>query len=155
MSRPSRTLALIAATLALPTLMLAGCGGSSSGITWRTVSYRRQSLCLPVATTAEAREKGLMGVRDPLPLMFGFEPPNDRPAFWMKDTPEPLVGVWVAASNLRVLGFWHGRPYSFQPHPAPAPVSYVIEYGPKWSGRLPHLHDRISVSHACPRRDRL
>lgn len=133
--------ALAAAALAL---LLAGCGGSFH---WHRVSIGGQGTrCLPVAFSVAAQERGLQGVkRVARPMVFAYSPP-DTPSFWMKDTPAALTGVWVGADK-HVIGYWHGQPGSTALHPAPAPVSAVIEYAA--GARVPSLGASVALGRAC------
>jgi uncharacterized membrane protein (UPF0127 family) len=100
-----------------------------------------------VAFSLAAQERGLQGVKRVVrPMVFAYSPPS-TPSFWMKDTPAPLTGVWVGAGK-RVIGYWHGQPESTALHPAPAPVSAVIEYPA--GARVPPLGARYILGRACP-----
>jgi uncharacterized membrane protein (UPF0127 family) len=128
-------------------VLLAGCS-SSAAFRWRRVSIGHQGpRCLPVAFSLAAQERGLQGVKRVVrPMVFAYSPPS-TPSFWMKDTPSPLTGVWVGAGK-RVIGYWHGQPESTALHPAPAPVSAVIEYPA--GARVPPLGARYILGPACP-----
>jgi uncharacterized membrane protein (UPF0127 family) len=132
--------ALAATALAL---VFAGCGSFQ----WHRVSIGGQGTrCLPVAFSLAAQERGLQGVkRVARPMVFAYSPPQ-TPSFWMKDTPAPLTGVWVGAGR-RVIGYWHGRPESTVLHPAPAPVSAVIEYAA--GARVPRLGAPVALGRPC------
>lgn len=102
-------------------------------------------LCVPVASTPQQQAQGLMGVRKPRPMVFLFNPPA-QVSFWMKDTPARLTGVWVAPGG-RVIGYWHGQPYSTTLHNSPQPVSLVIEY-PRGYG-VPKRGSRVRMGRPC------
>jgi uncharacterized membrane protein (UPF0127 family) len=146
-SRPSgiKRATLIAAACLLA---LCGCAGWDASFAWREVSIAGRTRCLPVAFTLAAQERGLQGVkRVTRPMVFAYSPPA-TPAFWMKDTPTPLVGVWIGASG-RVIGYWRGQPQSTALHPAPAPVSAVIEY--RAGSRVPPPGASVVVGQSCKR----
>ncbi len=129
-------------------LALAGCSSGADGFAWRKVSLGPRTRCLPVAFTLGAQERGLMGVKHVTrPMVFAYSPPSS-PSFWMKDTPTPLTGVWVGATG-RVIGYWHGVPESTQLHPAPGPVSAVIEY--RAGAPVPAIGTRYAIRGKCPR----
>ena len=147
--------------LALVVSLLLVANGAYQLISAHTVSYSwyefqigGRPACLPTAETPAARAHGLMGVSHPVPMVFVFDPPQVA-AFWMKDTPEPLTGAWVAAASNRVVGYWHGIPNSLVNHVAPRPVRYVIEYPRGWSP--PPLGTAVlrPVRHRCPAGARL
>jgi uncharacterized membrane protein (UPF0127 family) len=78
-------------------------------------------------------------------MVFAYSPPA-TPSFWMKDTPAPLIGVWVGAEH-RVIGYWRGQPESTALHPAPAPVSAVIEY--RAGAAVPPLGASFGIGGSC------
>jgi uncharacterized membrane protein (UPF0127 family) len=118
---------------------------------WRRFEIGGATQCLPAALTLAAQERGLMGVRNPIPMVFVFTPPQPV-AFWMKATPTPLTGAWVSPAG-RVVGYWHGDPQSLVLHPSPGRVRYVIEYPP---GRVPPpVGTRVTMAGHCPSGPRL
>jgi uncharacterized membrane protein (UPF0127 family) len=129
-------------------LILVACSSAAGEFAWRRVSLGGRVRCVPVAFTLAAQERGLMGVRHvSRPMVFAYSPPS-MPSFWMKDTLAPLTGVWVGASK-RVIGYWHGKPESTALHPAPAPISAVIEYPA--GAKVPALGARYALGARCPR----
>jgi uncharacterized membrane protein (UPF0127 family) len=129
-------------------LLLAGCSSAADQFAWRNVSLGSHTRCLPIAFTLGAQERGLMGVKHVArPMIFAYSPPSS-PSFWMKDTPAPLTGVWVGAKG-GVIGYWHGVPESTTLHPAPAPVSAVIEYGA--GAPVPAIGTHFAIHARCPR----
>ncbi len=148
---PSRASTVVARAAALGlacSLALAACSSAAADFAWRRVALGGRAGCLPVAFTLAAQERGLMGVKHVArPMVFAYSPPA-MPAFWMKDTPAPLTGVWVSASH-RVIGYWHGKPESTTLHPAPAPVSAVIEY--RAGAAVPHLGASYALGARCAR----
>ncbi|MBV9802316.1 MAG: DUF192 domain-containing protein [Solirubrobacterales bacterium] len=137
-------------SIVMALVALCGLGCSLSGpvrYQWRQVSVAGATACWPVASEEAAQERGLMGVRTVRhPMVFAYSPPS-RPSFWMRDTPAALTGVWVGARG-RVIGYWHGRPFSEATHPAPAPVSAVVEYPA--GAALPALSAPARVGARCP-----
>jgi len=92
-----------------------------------------------------------MGVkRVARPMVFAYSPPA-MPSFWMKDTPAALTGVWIGRAG-GVIGYWHGRPESTVLHPAPAPVSAVIEYPA--NANVPARGARFAIGGRCITADR-
>jgi uncharacterized membrane protein (UPF0127 family) len=135
-----------ALTAAMCSVALFGCSIGSASFDWREVSFAGRGECLPVAFTMAAQERGLQGVRHVArPMVFAYSPPA-TPSFWMKDTPTPLTGVWVGASK-RVIGYWHGQPESTALHPAPAPVSAVVEY--RQGVPVPAIGTPVSIGGHC------
>jgi uncharacterized membrane protein (UPF0127 family) len=142
---------LLAAMIGLTAPMLLGCGSADASFQWRNVTIAGHARCLPVAYTQADQEQGLMGVKHVVrPMVFAYSPPS-TPSFWMKDTPAPLTGLWVGAGG-HVIGFWHGRPESTSLHPAPAPISAVIEYPA--SARVPPRGARFAIGPRCTAPDR-
>ncbi len=134
----------LAAMATVGALLLSGCSGAS--FQWRSVSIAGQRQCLPVASTLDAQQRGLQGVRRVLrPMVFAYSPP-DTPSFWMDNTPSALTGVWIGAHN-RVVGYWHGRPESQDQHPAPVPVSAVIEY--PYGAAVPIVGTPFAIGGRC------
>jgi uncharacterized membrane protein (UPF0127 family) len=134
------------ATGAIACLTLAACSSGNAAFDWREISLGGRTQCLPVAFTLAAQERGLQGVKHVArPMVFAYSPP-DTPSFWMKDTPEPLTGVWIGATG-RVIGFWHGQPESTALHPAPAPVAAVIEY--RAGSTVPPSGTRYALGRRC------
>jgi uncharacterized membrane protein (UPF0127 family) len=130
---------------------LAGCSLGAASFEWHEVSIAGRTQCLPVAFTFAAQERGLQGVkRVERPMVFAYSPPA-KPSFWMKNTPEPLTGVWIGARG-RVIGYWHGKPESTALHPAPAPVAAVVEF-PAGSP-VPPRGARFALGRRCVPRDR-
>jgi uncharacterized membrane protein (UPF0127 family) len=151
MNRASRRTSAVIASLAATVPLLIGCGSAHASFQWRKVSIAGRTRCLPVAFTLADQERGLMGVKRVVrPMVFAYSPP-DTPSFWMKDTPAPLTGVWVGSSN-RVIGYWYGRPESTDLHPAPAPVSAVIEYPA--GAKVPARGARFAIGVRCVTADR-
>jgi uncharacterized membrane protein (UPF0127 family) len=134
---------VIAALIAGKGSQSAPASNTGAGVDWYQVDVGRGSACLPVAATPAALAKGLMGVRDPLePLVFKIA--TARPvAFWMHDTPTPLVGVWVGI-NGRVFGYWHGKADSDSLDRSRRAVTLVLEYKP--GVRVPKLGARVSIT---------
>jgi uncharacterized membrane protein (UPF0127 family) len=127
---------------------LTACGhGGQVSFSWREVSVAGHTACWPIAATEAAQERGLMGVTPVrYPMVFPYSPPAS-PTYWMKDTPAALTGVWVGASG-RVIGYWHGQPFSEDGHQPPSPVSAVIEYPA--GAPVPALGAAVRVGSACP-----
>lgn len=137
----------VAMLAAAASVALGGCSLGSASFDWREVSFAGRPQCLPVAFTLAAQERGLQGIRNVTrPMVFAYSPPS-TPSFWMKDTPTPLTGVWVGASR-RVIGYWQGQPESTNLHPAPAPVSAVVEY--RRGVPVPAKGTPVSVGVRCP-----
>jgi uncharacterized membrane protein (UPF0127 family) len=113
---------------------------------WRRVSVAGRTACWPVAYGEAAKEQGLMGVKIVRhPMVFPYSSPAS-PSFWMKDTPAPLTGVWVNRWG-RVVGYWHGRPFSERAHQAPVPVSAVVEYPA--DAPVPPVGSTVRVGAGC------
>jgi uncharacterized membrane protein (UPF0127 family) len=148
LSRASHVAARALALAVACSLTLASCSSAADQFAWRKVALGQRVRCLPVAFTLGAQERGLMGVKHVVrPMVFAYSPPSS-PSFWMKDTPAALTGVWVGASG-RVIGYWHGVPESTKLHPAPAPVSAVIEY--RAGAPVPPIGTRYRIRGKCPR----
>jgi uncharacterized membrane protein (UPF0127 family) len=131
---------------AIVCIALAACSSGGASFEWREVSLGGRVECLPVAFTLAAQERGLQGVKRVVrPMVFAYSPPA-TPAFWMKDTPEPLTGVWIGAAR-RVVGYWHGQPESTELHPAPAPVAAVLEF--RAGARVPPPGVRFALGRRC------
>jgi uncharacterized membrane protein (UPF0127 family) len=114
---------------------------------WRHVSIAGRVRCLPVAYSVADQNRGLQGVRHvDRPLVFAFSRPTTV-AFWMKDTPTPLTGVWVGIGH-RVIGVWHGHPNSQALHFAPRPFIAALEY--RAGARVPAVGTRITIGRSCP-----
>lgn len=127
---------------------LVGCGhGGPVSYSWRRVSIAGRTACWPVAVGEAAQERGLMGVTAVrYPMVFPYSPPGS-PTYWMKDTPAALTGVWVGGSG-RVIGYWHGQPFSEAGHQPPSPVSAVIEYPA--GAPVPPLGAAVRLGSRCP-----
>jgi uncharacterized membrane protein (UPF0127 family) len=139
-----------AAIVAAGVFGLCGCSATDDSFQWREVSIAGRAQCLPVAFTGAAKQRGLQGVKHVVrPMVFAYSPPA-TPSFWMEDTPTALTGVWVGASG-RVIGYWHGQPESTVLHPAPAPVSAVIEY--RAGLAVPPAGSRVTLGAPCATRD--
>jgi uncharacterized membrane protein (UPF0127 family) len=132
----------------LATCGLAGCGhGGRVRFDWRQVSIAGRTACWPIASSEAAQERGLMGVRPVrYPMVFPYSQPTS-PTYWMKDTPAALTGVWVGASG-RVIGYWHGQPFSETGHEPPSPISAVIEFPA--GAPVPPLGTAVHLGAACP-----
>ncbi len=149
MKRPR--FSLRAALIGLTATMVLGCGSADASFQWRNVSIGGRARCLPVAYSLAAQERGLMGVKHVVrPMVFAYSPPS-TPSFWMQDTPAPLTGVWIGAGG-HVIGYWHGRPESTDLHPAPRPISAVVEYPA--SARVPARGASFAIGSRCTTTDR-
>lgn len=147
----ARKLRTVVAMLGVTVPMLVACGSADAAFQWRKVSIAGSTHCWPIAYSLADQERGLMWVKRVIhPMVFPYSPPA-TPSFWMENTPSPLTGVWVGASN-RVIGYWHGRPETTTLHSPPAPIRAVIEYPAK--AKPPKRGARFAIGPRCVSSDR-
>jgi len=111
-------------------------------------------LCALLATTPAQRGKGLMGVRSLgsyAGMVFAFPEPSTD-AFYMKDTPMPLLVVWYDAGG-KSLASAHMAPCRHEPcriYRAPAPYTTALEV-PGGGGLAAELSQpsTIALAGAC------
>jgi uncharacterized protein len=88
----------------------------------------RTNIKIEIARTPVERSRGLM-FREELPdgrgMLFVFDD-VDILNFWMKNTPEPLDIIYIAAGG-KVVSIQSGVPYSTDPVPSGGPAQYVLE----------------------------
>ena len=158
---PLMRFALLAATMAVPMLLLAGCSSTSttasptraaaaassaasststSGLQTRDVTVSSGTttarLRVELAATEAERERGLMertALDDSSGMLFLFANDSTTP-FWMKDTLIPLDIAFIDAAG-KVIGIVHGKPLDETVLPPPGPYRYALEVADGWFAR--------------------
>ncbi len=103
---------------------------ASAAMNTCTVTFDHgQELQVPVARTLEEQAAGLAHVPDPGPgMVFVWDTPAIR-AFWMKDTPKPLTGVWIGEDG-KIHSIQVMAPETDEAHFSVWPVIAVLEVPP-------------------------
>jgi uncharacterized protein len=100
-----------------------------------------------IAKTPLERARGLMfreKLQDGQGMLFVFEDEDFR-AFWMKDTPQPLDILYIAADG-KLVSVQKGEPFSTDPIPSGEPAQFVLELARGEAGRL-GLSSGALISH--------
>lgn len=129
------------ACLAFGALLLASVAsprGEAAPLTLIRADGVRVHFDVELASTTQARQRGLMGRRE-LPrnggMWFDFGR-EQAVSMWMKNTPLPLDMLFFDADGRLVHVHARAEPYSLEHVTAPAPVRYVLEIAGGESARL-------------------